>query len=127
MKFACLGYFDEARWNKLGPAEQQALIEECTAFDQELHAQGHFAGGFALKEGGSAVTLRWSNGKPSANDGPFAETKELLGGILILEAKDRDEALALMRRHPGLKIGPFEVRPLDQEFMSQHPILKNQQ
>jgi hypothetical protein len=126
MKFACLGYLDEGRWNQLKQAEQQALIDECIAFDRELHAKGHFAGGFALQGADAAATLRWANGKAALTDGPFAETKELLGGILILEARDRDEALALMRMHPGLKVGPFEVRPLDEQFMSDHPVLKEQ-
>lgn len=126
MKFVCLGFFDEDRFGTLGEAEQQALIAECIAFDRELHAKGHFAGGFALQGGDSATTLRWTNGKASSTDGPYAETKELLGGILILEAKDRDEALQLMRRHPGLRIGPFEVRPMDEAFMAQHPVLNKQ-
>jgi hypothetical protein len=57
-------------------------------------------------------------------DGPFAETKEMLGGILILEAKDMAEALAIMSRHPGIRIGPFEIRPADEAFMSQHPVMQ---
>jgi hypothetical protein len=126
MRFACLGFLDESRWSALNPSEQQQLIAECIAFDRELHSKGHFAGGFALKGVNEATTVRWSNGAPAQTDGPFAETKELLGGILILEAKDRDEALALMRRHPGIRVGPFEVRPLDEDFMSQHPVLKTQ-
>ena len=126
MKFVCLGYYDESRWDALPQAQQQSLIAECIAFDRELHSKGHFAAGFALQRADSAKTLRWTDGKTTSTDGPFAETKELLGGVLILEAKDREEAVALMRRHPGLRIGPFEVRPMDEQFMSQHPVLKNQ-
>ena len=70
--------------------------------------------------------MRWTGGKATLTDGPFAETKEMLGGILILEAKDKDEALALISRHPGIRMGPFEVRPADEDFMAQHPVLKNQ-
>ena len=71
--------------------------------------------------------MRWAGGKASLVDGPFAETKEMLGGILILEARDKAEAVAIISRHPGIRIGPFEVRPADEAFMAQHPILKKQQ
>ena len=126
MKFVCLGYFDENWWGTLNEAEQQSLVVECTAFDQELHSNGHFDAGFALQDSAEATTIRWKGGKASLTDGPFAETKEMLGGILILEAKDKAEALALMSRHPGIRIGPFEIRPADEAFMAQHPILMKQ-
>ena len=126
MKFICLGCLDKQLWGKLSAAEQQSLVAECTAFDHDLHSKGHFAAGFALQDSAEATTIRWKGGKASLTDGPFAETKEMLGGILILEAKDEAEALALMSRHPGIRIGPFEVRPADEAFMAQHPILKKQ-
>ena len=124
MKFACLGCLDKGTWGKLSPAEQQKLVEECTAFDQELHAKGRFADGFALQDSANATTIRWQGGKATLVDGPFAETKEMLGGILILEAKDKAEAIAIMSRHPGIRIGPFEIRPVNEEFMAQHPVMK---
>ncbi|MGH8203234.1 MAG: YciI family protein [Steroidobacteraceae bacterium] len=124
MKFVCLGYLDESLWAKLGEAEQQKLIADCTAYDLELQRGGHFAGGLALQASTTATTVRWRNGKPSHSDGPFAETKELLGGILVLEAKDKDEALRLMDRHPGIRMGGFEVRPADEAFMAGHPVLR---
>jgi hypothetical protein len=126
MKFVCLGCMDKGVWSRLSDAEQKALVDECIAFDQELSAQGHFAAGFALQDSAAATTVRWKGGKPSLVDGPFAETKEMLGGILILEAKDKDEALRIMSRHPGIRIGPFEIRPADEPFMAQHPVLKKQ-
>jgi hypothetical protein len=126
MKFVCLGCMDKGLWGKLSEKEQQSLVDECIAFDRELHAKGHFAHGFALQDSANATTVRWKDGKASLTDGPFAETKEMLGGILVLEAKDEAEALAIMSRHPGIRIGPFEVRPVDDAFMSQHPVLKNQ-
>jgi hypothetical protein len=126
MRFICLGCLDKDAWGRLNPAEQQALVEECTAFDRELHAEGRFAAGFALQDSTNATTIRWKGGKPTQVDGPFAETKEMLGGILVLEAKDKEEALAIMSRHPGIRIGPFEIRPADEAFMAQHPILKKQ-
>ena len=70
--------------------------------------------------------MRSADGRASRIDGPFAETKEMLGGILVLEAKDKAEAVAIISRHPGIRIGPFEVRPADEAFMAQHPILKKQ-
>lgn len=124
MKFVCLGCLDKETWSKLGPAEQQAMVKACTDFDEELAAQGHFADGFALQDSSVATTIRWRGGKASLVDGPFAETKEMLGGILILEAKDMAEALSIMSRHPGIRIGPFEIRPADEAFMSQHPVMK---
>jgi hypothetical protein len=126
MKFVCLGCLDKDAWGRLGSGEQQALVAECIEFDKELRAKGHFAAGFALQDSATATTLRWQRGKAAQTDGPFAETKEMLGGILILEAKDKEEALSLMSRHPGVRIGPFEVRPMDEDFMAQHPVLKKQ-
>jgi hypothetical protein len=126
MKFICLGCLDKEAWGRLSAAEQAALVLECTNFDQELAAKGHFAAGYALQDSSAATTVRWSGGKATRTDGPFAETKEMLGGILVLEAKDMAEAVAIISRHPGIRIGPFEVRPADQDFMAQHPILKKQ-
>lgn len=126
MKFVCLGCLDKQAWGRLSAGEQAALVAECIAFDQELSAAGHFAAGFALQDSANAATVRWLGGRASVVDGPFAETKEMLGGILILEARDKEEALAIISRHPGIRIGPFEVRPADEAFMAQHPILKKQ-
>lgn len=126
MKFICLGCIDKEAWARLDVGEQAALVIACTNFDQELAAQGHFAAGYALQDSAAATTIRWKGGKASLTDGPFAETKEMLGGILILEAKDKAEAVAIISRHPGIRIGPFEVRPADEAFMAQHPILKKQ-
>jgi hypothetical protein len=126
VRFVCLGCLDKAAWGKLSPAEQEAMVKACTDFDEELHAQGRFAAGYALQDSAAATTVRWKGGKPSLVDGPFAETKEMLGGILILEAKDMEEALEIMSRHPAIRIGPFEVRPADEAFMAQHPVLRKQ-
>lgn len=125
MKFICLGYLDTGRWSKLSESEQKAMVAECLAYDIELRKGGHFAGGEALQDARSATTIRWRNGKTSVSDGPFAETKEMLGGILILEAADKEEAIRLMTRHPGIRMGSFEVRPADEAFMAEHPVLKS--
>ncbi len=126
MKFICFGYLDQGRWAGHSESEREALVQACTAYDLELRRKGHFAGGFALQAADSATTVRWRDGKPILTDGPFAETKELLGGILVLEAADRDEAIRLMKRHPGVRMGGFEVRPVDEAFMAQHPVLRQQ-
>lgn len=111
MRFICLGYLDVKQWEKLSENEQNSLMDECLAYDDVLRENGHFAGGEALQEGRTANTLIWKNGKVSVTDGPFAETKEVLGGILILEAENMEHAIELMSKHPGVKAGPFEIRP----------------
>ncbi len=117
MKFICLGYIEDGKWERMSASEQNAMIEECFAYDDVLRKNGHFAGGEALQSAKSAATLRWQNGKVTVTDGPYAETKEQLGGILILEANDRDHAIQLMSKHPGLRLGgPFEIRPAAEEI-----------
>ena len=124
MKFVCLGALDKQAWGKLSPKEQEAMVKACTDFDEELHTKGHFADGFALQDSAAATTIRWKDGMAVRVDGPFAETKEMLGGILVLEAKDKDEAVRIMSRHPGIRMGPFEIRPADEAFMAQHPVMQ---
>ncbi|MHB1141645.1 MAG: YciI family protein [Sulfuricaulis sp.] len=111
MKYICLGYYDEKHWEALSESERNAWMDECFDYDDALREHGHFAGGEALQGVDNAVTLRWKNGKVAVTDGPFAETKEQLGGILILEADDLNHAIQLMSKHPGVRNGPFEIRP----------------
>jgi hypothetical protein len=111
MKYICLGYLDETKWETMSESERNAFVDECFSYDDLLRKNGHFAGGEALESVRNAATLRWRNGTVSVTDGPFTETKEQLGGILILEAKDLNHAIALMSKHPGVKAGPFEIRP----------------
>ena len=110
MKYICLGYVDEEKWETISESEQNALIDKCLAYDDVLRKNGHFGGGEALQSPRNATTLRWKNGKVLVTDGPYAETKEQLGGILILEARDLNHAIELMSKHPGVKLGPFEIR-----------------
>jgi hypothetical protein len=111
MKYICLGYIDENKWDALSESERNAFIDECFTYDEVLRKNGHFAGGQALQSARNAITLRWHDGRVSTTDGPYAETKEQLGGILILEARDLNHAIQLMSEHPGVKAGPFEIRP----------------
>jgi hypothetical protein len=116
MKFICMGFLDETAFDAIPQAEQLAMMEECFAYDDELRRGGHFLGGEALQGVASAVTLRSESGKVTVCDGPFAETKEHLGGILLLEARDMNHAISLMSKHPGVKFGPFEIRPADESI-----------
>jgi hypothetical protein len=93
--------------------ERKALMDGCFAYDDTLRKNGHFVGGEALQSARNAVTLRSTNGKVSVTDGPYAETKEQLGGILMLEASDLNHAIQLMSNHPGVQAGPFEIRPAE--------------
>lgn len=111
MKYICLGYIAPGKFENLTETERNAMMDECISYDDELRAKGHFAGGEALQGPESAATLRWADGKVSVTDGPYAETKEQIGGILILEAHDLNHAIQIMSQHPGVKAGPFEIRP----------------
>src|SRR6187200_3464965 len=110
MKYVCLGFIDETKFAAMPQEEALRMMDECFAYDDELRKGGHFIGGEALDSVRKAVTLRAHNGKVKATDGPYAETKEAIGGILFLEARDMDHAIELMSKHPGVKIGPFEIR-----------------
>ena len=111
MKYVCLGYIEPGTLENMPENTRNAGIDSCFEYDDHLRANGHFAGGHALQPPSGAVTLRYRNGKVSMTDGPYAETKEQIGGILILEARDLNHAIQLMSQHPGVKFGPFEIRP----------------
>src|SRR6185436_1196117 len=112
MKFVCFGYYDETKWEGLSESQRNAMMDECLAYDDVLRRDGHFVSGEGLDVARNATTLRWKSGKVLVTDGPYAETKEVVGGILILEARDLDHAVELMSKHPGVKSGPFEIRPI---------------
>ncbi len=114
MKFVCLGFIDETKFAALPQEDRQRMMEECFAYDDELRRGGHFLGGEALDSARKAATLRMKEGKVVVTDGPFVETKETLGGILLLEARDLNHAIALMSKHPGVGMGPWEIRPADE-------------
>ena len=111
MKFVCLGYIEPGKFENMPDKERNAAVDSCFTYDDVLRENGHFAGGEALQSPGTAATLRFRNGKVIVTDGPYAETKEQIGGILILEAKDMEQAIELMSKHPGVRMGPFEIRP----------------
>jgi len=113
MKFICLGYYDKAKFEGMAEAERNAMFDACFEYDDHLRAHGHWAGGEALQPVETARTVCRKNGKVAITDGPFAETKEQIGGILILEARDMNHAVRLMEQHPALKFGTiWDIRPV---------------
>ena len=113
MKYICLGYYDKDKHERRTEDEKNAMFDICFDYDDHLRANGHWAGGEALQPAETALTLRWKNGKVATTDGPYAETKEQLGGILVLEARDMNHAVQLISQHPALKYGSiFEIRPV---------------
>jgi hypothetical protein len=110
MKFICFGYIDEQKWETTPKDEQNALMDACFAYDDVLREKGHFVGGEGLQSAKNTVTLRYRGGGVSVTDGPFAEAKEQVGGFLVLEATDLEQAIQLLSKHPGVKAGPWEIR-----------------
>ncbi len=111
MKYICLGYIDPNVFASFSETEREAMMDSCFTYDDKLRANGHFQGGEALQPPNTAMTLRYTNGRIVVTDGPFAETKEQLGGIMILEARDLNHAVDLISKHPGSTFGPWEIRP----------------
>lgn len=114
MKFICLGYADLKKMQEYRPEELAVMVAECFAYDDELRRGGHFLGGEALQLPDQAATVWMREGKVVVTDGPYAETKEQLGGILLLEARNLAHAVDLMSKHPGVRFGPFEIRPANE-------------
>jgi hypothetical protein len=113
MKYICLGYYDPVKHASMTEAELHAMFDDCFEYDDHLRANGHWAAGEGIQPPETALTVYWKNGKVATTDGPYAETKEQLGGILMLEARDMNQAVQLMSRHPALKYGTsFEIRPV---------------
>ena len=111
MKYICLGYYDKDKFDGMTDGERQAMFDTCFNYDDILHEKGHYTGGEALEPADAARTLSRRGGELLITDGPFAEAKEQLGGILFLEARDMDHAIELMAQHPALKYGNlFEIR-----------------
>src|SRR6201987_6491568 len=112
MKYICLGYIEPNKFESMSESERNAMLDECFTYDDELRKSRNFAAGEALQPADTAMTLYWKNGKVATTDGPYAETKEQLGGILLLEARDMNHAVQLIGQHPALTYGNiFEIRP----------------
>ena len=112
MKYICLGYYDKEKFDRMTDEDRNAMFDTCLEYDDHLRANGNWGGGEALQPPETALTVSWKNGRVVTTDGPFAETKEHLGGILVLEARDMNHALQLIGQHPSLTYGNFfEIRP----------------
>ena len=113
MKYICLGYYDKGKFDAMPESERNAMFDACFEYDEHLRANGHSFGGEALQPAETALTLSWENGKVATTDGPYAETKEQLGGLGVLEARDMNHAVQLMSQHPAMTYGNiFEIRPV---------------
>jgi hypothetical protein len=112
MKYLCMVYLDGAQMHSLSEAERQELDRQSLDYDERLKEHGNFVAAEAPQPPAAAVTLRFSEGKFSVTDGPFVETHEHLGGFILVEARDKDEAIGIASKIPVARFGGAEVRPI---------------
>jgi hypothetical protein len=112
MQYLCLIYSDETIWPKMSKSDAESMMAEYMAFTAKVKESGHYLGGNRLQPTHTSTSVRIRNGSLSATDGPFAETKEQLGGYYLIEAKDLNDAIQVASRIPGAKYGTIEVRPI---------------
>jgi hypothetical protein len=112
MKYLCMVFFDEKKLEALSSAESQALDDESLAHDETLREGNHLLAAQALQSVQAATTVRIRNGKVFVTDGPFAETNEQIGGFILIEARDLNEAIQLASKIPPIRLGGIEVRPI---------------
>jgi hypothetical protein len=112
VKYLCIVIVDEKKQDAMPEADLQALIDESLEYDDTLRKGGHFLAAQALESVNAATTVRVRNGKVSITDGPFAETHEQIGGFILIEARDLNEAIQLASHIPGGRLGAIEVRPV---------------
>jgi len=113
VKYVCFGYLDVKKWGTYSQGEQNDMIDACFSYDETLKKNGHWAGGEGLAGPDSTTTLQFRDGKVAVTDGPFIESREVLGGLLIIEARDLNQAIQLISNHPGVKMGSWEIRPAE--------------
>jgi hypothetical protein len=114
MQYLLMCCFDEERWDKIPEPQRDNIMQKYGKVVEELVKSGHLRAGAKLSPSSVATTVRERNGKPAITDGPFAETKEQLGGYHLIECKDLDEAIAIASRIPTLAVGgSIEVRPIE--------------
>ena len=112
MKYLCMVIFDEKKLDALSSSESEKLDEESLAYDEALRKSGHFVAAQALQPVHASTIVRVQDGKVSVTDGPFAETNEQLGGFILIEAKDLNEAIQVASKMPSIRLGAIEVRPI---------------
>ncbi|MCG3111184.1 MAG: YciI family protein [Candidatus Manganitrophus sp. SB1] len=120
MKYICLIYFDEKKLEAMSKNELDAFMEECLVCDVQLKKSGHAIACQVLEPIQSATTVRVRKGRVSIMDGPFAETKEQLGGFVLINARDLNEAIQVASKIPPARLGSVEVRPIGE---SNHTLL----
>jgi hypothetical protein len=125
MKLLCLSHIDEQKFDVMSESERETFIKECFAYDNVLRRSSHFVRLEALQNAQNARTLRYRNGNVSITDGPSAETKEQIGGVLLLDAIDLNHATELMSKHPGIRVATFEIRALDEESTAKVNVAEN--
>ena len=112
MKYMMLIHYDEAAWPKLGDADRQQIFDEYMQLVREMESRGQYLGGDPLHPTSASTSVRIRDGKRLITDGPFAETREQLGGYMLVDVKDLDEAMAIATRIPAARYGTVEVRPV---------------
>lgn len=112
MKYLCLIYDEEKKLAGMPKGETDAMFAEYFGFTDSIKKSGHYVGGEALQPVQAATTVRVRNGKTTATDGPFAETKEQLGGFYLINARDLNDAIQVASRIPSARVGSVEVRPI---------------
>jgi len=119
MQYLLMCCFEEEAWTQLSESQRDAIMRKYQEFEQELAAQGRYLAGARLGSAATATTVRKNNGKTALTDGPFAETRETIGGYHLIECSDLDEALSIAARIPTLPFGgAVEVRPIEQSVTS---------
>jgi hypothetical protein len=114
MQYACLIYAEEAKFTAMTQAERDGYVNSMLDYDEELKRSGHLVASQALKTPPHAVSVRVRNGRASVTDGPFAETKEHLGGFVLIEARDLNDAIKVASDMPMARVGTIEVRPFEE-------------
>ena len=114
MKYLCLIYDEEKKMDGMSKSEADAFMGEYFAFTEGIKKSGHYIGGEALQPVQAATTVRLRNGKVSTTDGPFAETKEQLGGYYLIDARDLNDAIQIASRIPSVRHGSVEIRPIQE-------------
>ena len=112
MKYMLLCYDDEAAWQRAGQAAHQAAMQEAVELCHEINAKGQYLLASPLAPVATAKSVRVRDGKALVTDGPFAETREVLGGFYLIDVPNLDEAIAIAQRHSGARVGTVEIRPV---------------
>jgi hypothetical protein len=113
MKYICLGYLEPGKFDNMSESERNTVFDECFSYNDEMRKNRHLLAEEPLQPPNTAVTVSLKNGKVAVTDGPYAETKEQLGGIQVLEARDLNHAIQLISQSPGVRLncGTIEIRP----------------